>query len=73
MLVAAVIAIAILLLPVVYVLVRAFSITRQEIEFATPQNGVSAIYLDIQEDSVRSLHILFADGSVAEIRQLKAA
>ncbi|OFV82848.1 MAG: hypothetical protein A2W26_12690 [Acidobacteria bacterium RBG_16_64_8] len=73
MVIAAVIAVAILLVPVVYVLVRAFSITRQEIEFATPQNGVSALYLDIQEDSVRSLHIVFADGSVAEIKRLKAA
>jgi len=72
MLIAAIVAVAILILPVAYVLFRKFSVTRQEIEFGTPQNGVSAIYLDIQEDTVRSLHILFEDGSVAEVGRLQA-
>lgn len=73
MLIAAIVAVAILLLPVAYVLFRKFSVTRQEIEFGTPQNGVAAIYLDIQEDTVRSLQIVFEDGSVAEVRQLQPA
>jgi hypothetical protein len=73
MLIATVVAVAILILPIAYVIFRKFTVTRQEIEFATPQNGVSAIYLDIKEDTVRSLHIVFEDGSVAEIGQLRAA
>ena len=73
MLISAIIATGMLVLPIAYVVFRKFSVTRQEIEFGTPQNGVSAIYLDIQEDTVRSLHILFEDGSVAEVSGLKAA
>jgi hypothetical protein len=73
MLIPAIVAVVILMAPIAYVIFRKFTVTRQEIEFGEPQNGVSAIYLDIQEDTVRSLHIVFEDGSVAEIRQLRAA
>lgn len=73
MLIPAVVAMVILMALVAYVAFRKFSVTRQEIEFGAPQNGVSAIYLDIQEDTVRSMHILFEDGTVSEVRQLRAA
>ena len=73
MLIPAVVAVLILMLPIGYVLVRKFSVTRHEIEFSTPQDGVRAIYLDIHEDTVRGLRILFEDGSVEEVMGSRAA
>ena len=73
MLIAAVIAVAILMVPIAYVVYRKFSVVRQEIEFAAPQDGVAAIHLDIHDDTVRSLRIYFADGTVSELRHLDAA
>jgi prepilin-type processing-associated H-X9-DG protein len=67
MLASAIVAVIVLMMPVGYVIMRKMSVTRQEIAFAAPQNGVQAIYIDIQEDTVRRLHILFADGSVGEV------
>lgn len=72
MLVPAIVAVVILMAPIAYVIFRKFSFTRQEIEFGTPQNGVAAIYLHIQEDSVRSLRIVYQDGTVSEVRQIRA-
>ncbi len=73
MLLAAIAGVAIVMACAAYVAFRKFSVTRQEIEFGAPQNGVAAIYLDIQEDTIRSLHIVYADGSVSEVRRLSAA
>ncbi|MCL5735242.1 MAG: hypothetical protein M1274_06565 [Actinobacteria bacterium] len=73
MLIAAVVAVLILMLPIGYVLVRKLSVTRQEISFAAPQDGVKAIYLDIREDTVRSLHLLNEDGTVTEVVVSRAA
>lgn len=73
MLIPAIVAVIVLMLPVGYVLMRRMSVTRHEIAFSAPQHGVTAIYLDIQEDTVRGLHILFEDGSVSEIRHSRAA
>jgi hypothetical protein len=73
MLVPALIAVVILMAPIVYVIFRKFSFTRQEIEFGTPQDGVAAICLDIQEDSVRTLRIVYRDGTVSEVKDLRAA
>jgi hypothetical protein len=73
MLIPTIVAVVIIMASIAYVAFRKFSVTRQEIEFGVAQNGVSAIYLDIQEDTVRSLHILFEDGTVSEVRQLRAA
>ena len=73
MLLAAVIAFVILMAAIAYVVFRKFSVVRQEIEFTAPQDGVAAIHLDIHEDSVRSLRIYFADGTVSELRHLDAA
>jgi hypothetical protein len=73
MLIPAIVTVVVLMAPVAYVIFRKFSVTRQEIEFGAPQNGVAAIHLDIQEDTVRSLRILFADGTVSEVRQLRSA
>lgn len=73
MLVPAITGAIILLATVAYVIFRKFSITRQAIEFAAPQNGVAAIYLDIREDTVRSLHILYEDGTLSEVRRLGTA
>lgn len=67
MLASAIVAVVVLMLPVGYVLVRKMSVTHQEIAFAAPQDGVKAIYIDIQEDTVRELHILYADGRVGEV------
>ncbi|MBN1631726.1 MAG: hypothetical protein JW990_18375 [Thermoleophilia bacterium] len=72
MLISAIIGFVIMLATVGYVAFRKFSFTRQEIEFGAPQNGVAAIYLDIREDTVRGLHILYADGTVSEVRRLPA-
>ncbi len=58
---------------VAYVIYRKFSVTRQHIEFEAPQDGVAAIYLDIREDTVCGLHILHKDGTVSEVRELRAA
>ena len=73
MLIPAIVGVVILVATVGYVVFRKFSVTRQAIEFGTPQNGVAAIYLDIQEDTVRSLHILYQDGTMSEVRRLDAA
>ncbi len=73
MLVPAITGAIILLATVAYVIFRKFSITRQAIEFAAPQNGVAVIYLDIREDTVRSLHILYEDGTLSEVRRLGTA
>lgn len=73
MLLLAVIAVVVFMLPVAYVIFRKYTFTRQEIEFGAPQNGVAAIHLDIREDSVRSLRVLYEDGTVSEIRRLDAA
>ena len=63
----------ILMACVAYVFYRKFSVTRQQIEFEAPQDGVAAIYLDIREDTVCGLHILHKDGTVSEVRELRAA
>jgi hypothetical protein len=73
MLAAAIIATAVLMALITYVAFRKFSVVRQEIEFSAPQDGVAAIHLDIHEDTVRSLRIYFADGTVSELRHLDAA
>jgi hypothetical protein len=73
MLIPAIVAVLVLMLPVVYILLRKFSMTRQEISFAAPQDGVKAIYLDIREDTVRSLHLLCEDGTVTEVVVSRAA
>lgn len=73
MLIAAVVAVFILMVPIAYVVYRKFSVVRQEIEFTAPQDGVAAIHLDIHDDTVRSLRIYFADGTVSELRHLDAA
>ena len=72
-LIAAVVAVALLMVPIAYVVYRKFSVVRQEIEFTAPQDGVAAIHLDIHDDTVRSLRIYFADGTVSELRHLDAA
>jgi len=63
----------VLVVCVAYVFHRKFAVTRQQIEFDTPQDGVAAIYLDIREDTVRGIHILHKDGTVSEVRELRAA
>jgi hypothetical protein len=73
MLVAMIIGTTILVACVAYVFYRKFAITRQQIEFDAPQDGVAAIYLDIREDTVCGLHILHKDGTVSEVRELRAA
>ncbi len=73
MLIAAVVTVFILMVPIAYVIYRKFSVVRQEIEFTAPQDGVAAIHLDIHDDTVRSLRIYFADGTVSELRHLDAA
>jgi len=72
MLVPALIAAVILLAPIAYVAFRQLSFTREEIEFGTPQNEVAAISLDIREDSVRRIRIVYQDGTVSEVRQIRA-
>jgi hypothetical protein len=69
MLISAIIGVLILAGAVGYVVFRRYSVTRQEIEFASPQDGVTAIYLDIREDTVRSIHIRYDDGTVSEVRR----
>jgi hypothetical protein len=73
MLISAFTGVAILMAAVGYVVFRKLSGTRQSIEFGAPQNGVAAIYLDIREDTVRSLRILYEDGTVSEVRKLENA
>ena len=73
MLVSAIVGVVILMAAVGYVMLRKFTVTRQEIEFGAPQDGVSAIHLDIREDTVRSIHIVYTDGTVSEVRNLRAA
>jgi hypothetical protein len=70
---AAIVAVVVLMVLIAYVAFRKYSVVRQEIEFAAPQNGVAAIHLDIHEDSVRSLRIYFTDGTYSEVRHLDAA
>jgi hypothetical protein len=73
MLVSALVGAAILMAAVGYVIFRKFTFTRQEIQFGAPQDGVSAIHLDIREDTVRSIRIIYVDGRVSEVRTLQAA
>ena len=73
MLIPTIIGSLILAMCVAYVFYRKFSITRQQIEFDAPQDGVAAIYLDIREDTICGLHILHEDGTVSEVRDLRAA
>lgn len=73
MFIPAIIAVFILGAAITYVVFRKYPITRQEIAFSSPQNGVAAIYLDIREDTVRTIHIVYDDGTVSEVSQLHAA
>ena len=73
MLVPVVIGSLILIACVAYVIYRKFAVTRQQIEFEAPQDGVAAIYLDIREDVVCGVHILHKDGTVSEVHDLRAA
>jgi hypothetical protein len=73
MLISAIVAAVILMGCIAYVVIRKFSVTRQQIEFEAPQDGVAAIYLDIREDTVRGLRILHRDGTVSEVQGLRAA
>jgi hypothetical protein len=72
MVMSVVIAAVILMACIAYVVFRKLSVTRQEIEFEAPQDGVAAIYLDIREDTVRSLCIVHRDGTVSEVHGLRA-
>lgn len=63
----------ILMACVAYVVYRKLAVTRQQIEFEAPQDGVSAILLDIREDTVCGIHILHKDGTVSKVRDLRAA
>jgi len=73
MLVATILGVFILSATIGYVVFRKYSVTRHEIEFRAPQNGVAAIYLDIREDTVRSIHIRYDDGTFSEVKGLRAA
>ena len=73
MLISAMIGVVILLACIAYVVYRKLCVTRQRIEFGAPQDRVAAIFLDIQEDTVLSLHIQYADGSISEVRTLRSA
>jgi len=53
-----------------YVVFRKFTVTRYQIQFGAAQNQVAAIYLDIREDTVRRLCIVYADGRVSEVQKL---
>jgi len=72
MLISTVVAALVLLVCAGYVVLRMMTTTRQGLEFATPQDGVKTIYLDIREDTVRNLYIQFVDGSVAEVVTTRA-
>ena len=73
MFVAAIVVVVMILALVAYVAFRKYSVVNQQIEFAAPQNGVAAIHLDIHEDTVRSLRIVFSDGTYSDLRHLDAA
>lgn len=73
MLIAAVVTFVVLMAAVAYVAFRKYSVVSQQIEFTAPQDGVAAIHLDIHEDTVRSLRIVFSDGTYSELRHLDAA
>jgi hypothetical protein len=73
MLIAAIVVVVVLLAPIAYVVFRRCSVVSQQIEFKAPQDGVAAIHLDIHEDTVRSLRIVFSDGTYSELRHLDAA
>lgn len=73
MLIAAVVVVVVLLAAVGYVVFRRYSVVSQQIEFTAPQDGVAAIHFDIHEDTVRSLRIVFTDGTFSELRHLDAA
>lgn len=55
---------------VAYVVFRKFTVTSYQIQFAAVQDRVAAIHLDIREDTVRSLRIVYADGRVSEVQRL---
>ena len=67
MLMQVIIASAILVLAIGYIILRRMTTTRQEIAFSAPQDGVERIFVDIREDTIRGLHIQFVDGSIAEV------
>jgi hypothetical protein len=73
MLVGALVVVVVLLALVAYVAYRKYSVVNQQIEFTAPQDGVAAIHLDIHEDTVRTLRIVFSDGTYSELRHLDAA
>jgi hypothetical protein len=73
MLIAAIVAAVVLMAPVAYFAFRRCSVVSQQIEFNAPQDGVAAIHLDIHEDTVRSLRIVFSDGTYSVLRHLDAA
>jgi hypothetical protein len=73
MVVPAIIAVIVVLVSLGYMLSRRLCVTRQRIEFEMPQDGISAIYVDIQEDAIRSLYIRYEDGSVTQVKRLEAA
>ena len=70
MLLTALIAGVVLLAPIAYVLFRRFSFTLEEIEFGSPQNEVAAIFLEIREDSVRRIRLVYQDGTFSDVQQL---
>ncbi|GEM_PF-1198173 len=73
MLVIAAVATGIALLgPLAYFALRYLSATRQEIEFAIPQDGVAALQLDIHGDKVHTLRIFYSDGTWTEVRELRS-
>ncbi len=73
MLVTTIAVVIVLAVAIAYVAFRRYSVVRQEIEFRSPQNGVAAIYLDIKEDTVRRIHIVYDDGTTSEVTRLQAA
>ena len=73
MFVAAIVVVVMILALVAYVAFRKYSVVNQQSEFAAPQNGVAAIHLDIHEDTVRGLRIVYSDGTSSDLRHLDAA
>jgi hypothetical protein len=73
MVVPAIIAVVVGVASLGYILFRKLSVTRQRIEFETPQDRISAIYVDIQEDAIRSLYIRYDDGTITQVQKLEAA
>jgi len=58
---------AVAALVLAYVLYRKRHVTTQKFDFHEPQDGVSSLLIEIREDTVLNMYLLYQDGTINKV------